>query len=212
LARLALTLLCLAVLPGLSYGMDLKWPASAADVGINWAAVPAGWRGPMPVLWSEWAPVYRHATVQAQRRYLDPAGQAVEVYAAVYRTQRQGAKLLGYWNSLLGAEGRLRRLSQSVVRSPSGKWLQTTTVDPAGMRSLIWSRYRIGQRVFVDARLSQFWYGIAALTSRPVSSLTAFRAVCRRGCATARAQLAAATTGLEPALRLGGAEGEGSAP
>lgn len=212
LAPAALTLLCLAALPGLSYGMDVMGSGSGARVAIDWPAAPAGWRGPLPVLWSEWAPAYQHASAQAQRRYVNSAARTVEVFAVAYRTQRQDAKLLGYSNSLLGSEGRLRALSERLVTSPSGAWRQTTTVDTAGTRSLIWSRYRIGDRTFADPRLSQLWYGIAALTSRPVSSLTAFRAVCTPDCAAARSQLAAATTGLEPALRLGVGETGGSTP
>lgn len=212
LAPVGLTLLCLAVLPGLSYGMDLMRSGSGAGIAIDWPAAPAGWRGPLPVPWSEWAPVYRHADAQAQRRYVDASGRTVEVFAVAYRRQRQGAKLLGYWNSLLGSKGRLQSLSERIVSSPAGAWRQTTAVDPAGTRSVIWSRYRIGDRGFVDPRLSQLWYGIAALTGRPVSSLTAFRAVCMSDCAAARIQLATATMGLEPALRLAVGRGGGSAP
>jgi EpsI family protein len=211
-APAVLTLLCLGALPALSYGMDLARPASAARVVIAWPAAPAGWHGPLPVVWSQWRPVYRRSSAKGQRGYVDSAGRTVQVFTVAYRSQRQGAKLLGWWNSLLGSKGRLRALSEGGVTAPSGSWRQTVTVDSAGTRSIIWSRFRIGDRTFVDGRLSQLWYGIAALTTRPVSSLTAFRAVCTPDCAAARARLAAATTGFEPELRLEPANRGDSAP
>jgi exosortase len=200
--RALLTLLCLAVLPTLSYAMAYSQSGAPAEVVIDWRAPPAGWRGPLPVLWSEWAPVYENASAKGQQRYLDEAGQPVEVFTAAYRDQRQGAKLLGYFNSLLGANGRLNFAGEGIVSSPAGGWRETTAVDTAGTPSLIWSRYRIGSRLFVDPRLSQLWYGIAALASRPVSSLTALRAVCRPDCAAARIRLTTAAVELRPTLRL----------
>jgi exosortase len=208
LAHLAGTLVVLSLLPGLSYAMEFHEDAPSSVI-ISWPSAPAGWLGPLPVAWSEWAPMYVDPSARAFRRYVSPEGQAVEIFTVAYREQRQRGKLLGYWNSLLGADGRLERVAVRTVNSPDGSWRQTTVRDFSGERSLIWSRYRIGKRNFTSGRLSQLWYGIAALAGRPVSSLTALRALCKPDCAAARGRLAVATE-LRPALHL--AEGGRGGP
>lgn len=191
-------LAALVVLPGLVYGMNLAHPIARPDVVIQWPAAPPGWRGPQRVLYSDWRPVYLNPTAQSFRRYRTADGQSVQIFTVAYRRQTQAGKLLGYWNSLLGADSLLHFVSSRVVTRPSGRWLQDTLVNDAGPRSLIWVRYSIGGRDFIMPRLSQLWYGIAAFTTRPVSSLTALRAVCRPDCAAARARLDVAAGKLLP--------------
>lgn len=200
LRRMMVTFACLGVLPGLAYGSQLLWPESRAAVAIEWPSAPPGWQGPQDDPTSEWTPEFVGASAESLRRYVDAQGRATEMLVAAYRNQTQDGKLLGYYNSVVGSSHRLRVLSESIVSSPTGSWRQTTAVDTLGMRSLIWARYRIGERRFVRPLLSQLWYGIAALTSRPVSSVIALRAVCVPDCRSARAQLAAAA-GLQPAMR-----------
>jgi hypothetical protein len=106
-----------------------------------------------------------------------------------FLTQTQHAKLLGYWNRLLGRTSPLRRESQHIVDSVAGRWIETRVIAGSGTRSLVWSRYQVGSRVFVNPRLSQAWYGLAALVDPPLSSLTAFRALCQPSCSDARARL-----------------------
>jgi len=118
----------------------------------------------------------------------------------VYRVQTQRAKLLSYWNDLLGRKSQLRRQSERLASSPDGRWQEIMVVDSTGSRSLIWVRYRIGKRLFVQPRLSQLWYGLAAIVQPPVSSLTALRSTCSPDCNAARGRLSAATQWLRPAL------------
>lgn len=201
LGRVAATLTCLGILPALAYGTDVALARSQRTVIIEWAAAPQGWSGPQPVRAGEWAPRFLDPSVEDLRRYVDAQGRSIEVFAVAYRTQTQRGKLLGYRNTLLGAD-HLYAQSERMVNASTGHWQETLAVDSLGVGSLIWSRYRIGERRFIRGRLAQLWYGMAALANPPVSSLTALRAVCRPDCAAARARLAGAATELEPAVRL----------
>lgn len=199
--RAVLALVMLAVLPTIVYAENLVYPVGRQPVAIDWPAAPAGWSGPEPVTYSAWAPQYLNATAESFRRYLTPGGRRVQVFTVAYRTQTQAGKLLGYWNSLLGNKAGLHLLSSRIVTGAAGQWRQLTLADATGMQSIIWSRDTIGARHFVDSRVSQLWYGIAAFTTRPVSSLTAVRALCNPNCAAARARLDTAVTELLPTVQ-----------
>jgi Protein of unknown function (DUF3485) len=199
-AQGAIAFVALAVLPALAYGSDLLH-SSVDTVSIRWPAAPPGWSGPEPVSGGEWAPQYLHPSARAFERYLDADGRSVELFTVAYRTQTQRAKLLDYDNSLLGGADPLRPVSHRIVDSPAGRWSETQVADSTGTQSIVWSRYRIGARLFVRGRLSELWYGLSALLGRPLSSLTALRTVCAPDCGAARTRLAAATA-LQPALGL----------
>jgi len=200
LAQLAPTLTVLAFLPALAYGMDWAHSADSTAVDISWPMSPTGWTGPQAVSGGEWRPHFIHSGGESLVRYRGSGG-SVEAFTVVYRVQTQNAKLISYWNHLLGDNGRLRRASIRIVNSPAGRWRETLAVNRAGTRSLIWSRYRVGNRVFVRPRLSQLWYGLeASVLGPPESSLTALRAVCLPDCTMARHALHAAATRLLPAL------------
>ena len=209
LAPVAAALAVMAVLPALAYGNDWAHAAQPA-VEIHWPVPPAGWSGPRSITGGVWRPYFRHPGAESLVRYTDAGGQSIEAFAVAYRVQTQQGKLLSYWNSLLGARHRrtLRRRSVRIVSSPSGPWREMVAVDRAGTRFLIWSRYRVGNRLFVEPRLSQLWYGLEALVLRPpMSSLTALRAVCRPNCKAARAILRNAAK-LQPTLRPGNEQTE----
>lgn len=199
-SRLAVTLAVLAVMPIVAYATD--WAQGGADtpIAIEWPAAPPGWTGAGHANFGEWAPKFVHASAESFQEYTDSAGQAVEVFAVAYRVQTQDAKLLSFWNHLLAGPGRLRPRTERIVNSTSGRWRETRVVDSAGLRSLIWSRYRVGNRLFVEPRLSQLWYGLEALVRPPLSSLTALRAVCTPNCAAAAARLASAASRLQPTI------------
>lgn len=203
MASCAVALACVGLLPVLAYGTDLLRANTRADILIHWPEAPHGWQGPRPDVASEWSPRFVNPSVESLRRYIDPRAQAVEVFIVAYRAQTQDGKLLGYGNDLLGSPTRLQLQSQRIVDSAAGRWREAVAVDPTGARSLIWWRYRIGDRAFSEPRLSQLWYGVAALTGRPpLSSLTALRAACGPHCAAAREQLAAAAAQLQPSVNL----------
>src|SRR6185312_6121133 len=130
-------------------------------------AAPAGWSGPSRPGGSEWRPYFVGASGESLASYRAPAGEPLEVYAVAYRVQTQRAKLLGYWNRLLGPKGAMKPQSARLVDSSSGRWREVVTLDAAGSRSLVWVRYRIGDREFVRPRLSQLWYGLAAIVKPP---------------------------------------------
>jgi exosortase len=198
-----LTIAVLAAMPVLAYAMD--WANTAAHntpMAVRWPAAPAGWTGPAATGGSGWKPHFIDPSGQSLTAYIDPAGAPVEAFAVGYRVQTQHAKLLSYWNHLLGSRKRgIRRQATSVVNSPAGRWQQIVADSPGGSRSLVWVRYRIGNRLFVDPRLSQLWYGLEAIVRPPASSLTALRTACRPDCGAAQARLSAAAAWLRPTVR-----------
>ena len=189
-AQITVTLVVLAFLPALAYGMDWAHSGEPA-LQVKWPAAPAGWSGPQPVTGGDWHPYFLRPDGESLVGYKS-AGGKVEAFAVAYRVQTQNAKLLSYWNHLLGRKGQLRQESVRTVNSPSGEWRETVAVDRAGTRSLIWTTYRVGNHTFTDPRLSQLWYGLSALVGRPLYSLTALRTVCTPDCNAARALLRSA--------------------
>lgn len=201
-AYAAMTLALLAALPALAYGMDWSRPASSAEVAIKWPAPPRGWSKPRPALTREWAPHFVNSSGESLVSSKDASGQSVEAFAVAYRVQSEHAKLLGYRNTLLGVAGALQRRSVRIVNTPSGRWREMLAVDSTGHRSVILSRYAVGERIFVRPRWSQLWYGLAALVEPPpLSSLSALYATCTPDCGSARARLIAAAAWLHPTLR-----------
>ena len=201
LASVLVTVLVLALLPASAYAMDWAAARAPTHLAINWPSAPSGWEGPQRAYATEWHPYFRRATAQSLRQYTTAGGATVQVFVVAYHRQTQHAKLLSYWNNLLGRTGDLRPEVRHIVDAPSGRWRETRVIDAAGLRSLIWSRDLIGDRVFIDPRLSQVWYGLRALIHPPLSSLEALRTDCQPSCRAARARLAAAAQHLLPALR-----------
>lgn len=200
-ARVAVALGCLGLLPTLVYGTDVLRSDTVADVIIQLPAAPAHWRGPLPDPGSEWAPRFAKPSAEARQRYIDSQGEPLETFTVAYRVQTQDGKLLGYGNDIFAGTEQLRPQSQRTVESPAGRWRETVAVGSDGGRSLIWWRYRIGNRVFLRPRLSQVWYGLTALTGTPpVSSFTALRTACGTDCSAAREELEAAAETLLPTL------------
>lgn len=200
-APLTLTLAVLAAIPMLAYGMDLASSRNGMTLTLDWPSAPAGWAGPAKPNVSDWQPHFVDSSGASLTRYADPTGAAIEAFAVAYRVQTQRAKLLGYWNDLLGDPARMRQQSLYMVDSSVGRWQEIVAVAPDGSRSLIWTRYRIGNRVFAQPRMSQLWYGLAAIARPPVSSLTALRTACLPDCNAARTRLNAAASWLQPTLR-----------
>jgi exosortase len=188
-AQVVAALVSMAILPLAAYGLDWAHAHDSVAVIIHWPTPPNGWAGPARSNASQWAPYFVGAGGESLRAYTNARGQEVQAFAVAYRIQTQHAKLLGYWNRLLGRTSPLRRESQHIVDSVAGRWIETRVIAGSGTRSLVWSRYQVGSRVFVNPRLSQAWYGLAALVDPPLSSLTAFRALCQPSCSDARARL-----------------------
>ncbi|MGH8133662.1 MAG: exosortase C-terminal domain/associated protein EpsI, partial [Steroidobacteraceae bacterium] len=198
----AAALICMGALPVLVYAGVLLRARPAATVAIEWPAGRGPWRGPEAVDPGHWKPEFHQASAADLRRYVSASGRSVELYAVVYRRQSQGAKLVAYNNSALGDPDSRRLLAADVVHSRSGPWREAIIVEPGGEKSIIWSRFQIGERTFVVPLASQLWYGISALAADPLSSLLAIRAVCTSGCEAARALLESSAAAIAPQLRL----------
>jgi EpsI family protein len=166
-----------------------------------------GWTGPYSTA-QDWRPVFHGASSEVFAAYRDQDARAVEIYSAVYLTQRQGAELIGYGNSLVGERG-LQEEGESVVATPRGPMVETIVADTSGRRSIIWSSYTVGGRTFVEPLRSQLWYGLTSLGGQPVASLSAARAVCVPNCDGAREKLGRFFGQMGPRLRLGVAPVEG---
>lgn len=197
-AQVVAAVVSLAILPVAAYGLDWVHESDNSRVIVHWVSAPTDWVGPTRSAYSQWEPYFVGAGGESLRVYSNARGQKVQAFAVAYRVQTQEAKLLGYWNRLLGQSHRLRRESQHIVYSPAGPWIETQVIGGYGTRSLIWSRYRVGPKIFVDPRWSQAWYGLVALVDPPISSLTAFRAVCQSDCSAAHALLSTIVQKVRP--------------
>jgi exosortase len=191
LAGLASVVAILAALPALSAGLRIMHPAPRAtdpvDPGATWHALPQD-------LGSAWRPVFPAADQQERQALINAAGDIVETLTVSYRTQRQGAELVGEGTSIVGGVLELR--AERVVSTPSGTFREAEVADPeaatgnsAAGRSLIWWRYEVAGRTLVAPFAEQLWYGINALVWQPPAGLTAMRTSCRGDCAGARRTL-----------------------
>jgi EpsI family protein len=190
-------LFVLAVLPALLYASEPR-RTPKQPIGIVWPPAPVGWQGPAAVADSAWQPIFANAGDLSRQHYIGRDGQPIEVFIAAYSQQHQGAKLLNYGNSVLGAEGAFQLLDEQVVQTAGGKWDQAMVMDSGGLSALVWSRYDVGGRAFVRPRWGQLWYGVATLSRPVLSSVTALRAVCRPDCDAARQRLSSVAAYIAP--------------
>ena len=192
-------LLALAALPLASYGLDWVHASAGPAIAIAWPPAPADWRT-TPIEGRAWAPHFTNTSAKGLHRYVDANGHAVEIFMVAYRVQTQHGKLLSFWNNLLAGDRHFRIVGERIADSPSGRWREWRVTDAAGAKSILWTRYQIGDRIFVEPRLSQLWYGLVALVSPPISSLTALRTACEPNCRAARRRLGAAAKSLQPSV------------
>ncbi len=182
LAALAL----LAIAPALSLLVRAFHPPAPLGAA-PFVVLAAPWSATPPGSNSAWWPEFAGAD---DTEYLEihRDGEApIEVFRVRYRSQHQGAELVGSSSSLLGAH--LRWRGQAVRSSAAGTFLETEAAEAGDERSLIWWRYDIAGRSFVHGLPCQLWYGVNALFWNPPSSLLALRTACHGDCAKARARL-----------------------
>jgi EpsI family protein len=188
LAGLAVTVLVLVALPAVSWGLRTLQPAPALSAAVApgarapWASAPSDTR-------SSWMPAFPGADQEQRFAYTNTTGDIVELFRVAYRTQRQGAELVGSGSTVTGK--RLKIRSEEVINTPSGAFRETEVADRSGALSLIWWRYEIAGRDFVTPLASQLWYGIEAIASNPPAALIAYRAACgtAKDCEDARGLL-----------------------
>lgn len=174
----------LALAPALSW-LAMRGDTAAA-AGSAFPVRVQGWSGPLAPS-SMWHPIFIGADSQRLAAYRRGAS-AVEWYTAEYAFQRQGRKLLGYYNSIIG-DSRSTLLDDAVVRDGARGFVNLQLRDADGAQSLLWYRYEIGSRTMTSGLRAQLWYGMTSIV-RPVDSrISAFRAKCEPDCAAAREQL-----------------------
>lgn len=156
---------------------------------------------------SPWQPSFSGADLRQRASYLGKDGRAIEVFAVAYREQRQGAELVGSGSSVIGTHGLSLQL-ESVARSPRGPFIEYEVRDSSGHKSVIWARYDIAGRGFINPLASQLWYGLNASVWNPVAALVAFRTECAASCVEAREELTAFVTHFSTPLELGAAAPE----
>jgi EpsI family protein len=174
----------------LALGPALSWVAMHGDkTAATSSSAPlrvAGWSGPL-VGSSAWRPVFVGADREWSATYRRGAS-TVEWYMADYAFQRQGRKLLGYYNSILG-DGGFTVLDESMVSEGSGAFVNLQLRDQEGTQSILWYVYEIGPRTMTSGMLAQFWYGVTSVAAPVDSRIVAFRAKCEPDCTVAREQL-----------------------
>jgi EpsI family protein len=178
LAGLAATVLVLVALPAVSWALRTLQPAPALNAAVAPSA-RAPWASAPSDTHSSWRPAFPEADQEQRFAYTNTSGDIVEVFKVGYRTQRQGAELVGSGSTVTG--NRLKIRSEEVINPASGAFRETEGADRSGARSLIWWRYEIAGRDFVAPLASQLWYGINAIVSNPPAALIAYRAACVAG-------------------------------
>jgi EpsI family protein len=176
---------------------------------IEFSEGHSGWVGPVSDRDTPWNPAFAGAGDQVRALYRDASDNPVEVFVAVYAEQIQGAELVGSSDSLTG-DRRLHIIDTQSVRSAGGSFNEAQVSDRTGGRSLIWSRYEVGQWVFVTPLAEQLWYGVTALGGWPPSLFVAFRAECVPDCADARRRLGDLVRQAPWRIRTGGISGPGA--
>jgi exosortase len=158
----------------------LAHPAAVLNPQPPWHAMPVDIR-------SAWLPVFAGADDLQRRAFGSSGDDAVEVLGVAYRTQRQGAELVGETSSLTGAG--LKSRAEQLVGSAAGPFREAEVADRTGAVSLIWWRYQVAGRNLAGPFAQQLWYGINALVWRPPAGLVALRTPCQPDCGSARRTL-----------------------
>jgi EpsI family protein len=187
LAGVAGAVVILVALPLLSAGARVLHPAPPAADTATRVDPPPSWRAVPVDTRSTWRPVFPGADALQRRAFGNADGDTVELFGAAYRTQRQGAELVGESSSLFGEELEVR--AQHVISTPAGVFNETEVAERGGARSLIWWRYHAAGRDLVTPFLQQLWYGLNALVWSPPAALIALRTACRARCEPARRKL-----------------------
>lgn len=181
------TTLAVLVVPAVMGITRLREPGSNEWL-VAFPRASQSWQGPKALTTTPWRPIFPAAHGGAHAAYQDEKGHRVEAFAVVYRSQRQGAELIGYDNSIYG-EGQAPTQNTRIVQSPAGPFIEAPVAGVDRERSIIWFAYEVGGRRFTRPLPSQIWYGVSSLIAPQVSSLFALRANCAPDCDAARASL-----------------------
>jgi len=184
---LVIVVALLVGLPLLTWAIRASRPAPALAQPAASLNPQSPWHPALLDVRSPWLPVFGGADALQRRAFGTTADQTVEVLGVAYRSQRQGAELVGETSSLTGA--RLQTRAERVITSTAGPFRETEVSDQTGARSLIWWRYQVDGRNLVRPFTQQLWYGLDSLVRQPPAGLIALRTACRGDCASARSTL-----------------------
>jgi exosortase A len=134
---------------------------------------------------SSWQPVFRGADAE-QRGYYQRGGMLIEGYAAAYASQAQRKELIGYANSLVGADVSVVASTHIEPRGPANELL---VQDAERQQFVLWYFYRIGSLQTRSDFVAQVAYGVTSLIGSPMSTVVALRAPCAADCDAARGEL-----------------------
>lgn len=127
-----------------------------------------------------WQPKFKGTT---QEFHGTTADGAMPVFVGVYASQRQGAELGYYRNSITGP-----LLSEIASGNRDGvAW--TTAEDRQENRWLIGSVYSVGGRAFADPTLAQVYYALRSIGGAVPSAVIGVAARCNTDCAGREAEL-----------------------
>lgn len=162
-------------------------PVSAAPLPQDGELLPSAtpWSGASGGARPSWQPVFRGADAE-QRGYYERGGMQIEGYAAAYASQTQRKELIGYGNSLVGADA---SIVASTHIEPRGAVNELVVQDAERERFVLWYFYRIGTLQTRSDFVAQVAYGLTSLAGSPMSTVIALRAPCGADCDAARAEL-----------------------
>jgi len=120
----------------------------------------------------DWQPVFPGATRELHGVF-HGADVPVQIYAAGYLSQRQGAELVSQDNSLLGAGLR----GQAGGERPPSPWTQLQINGSSG-RWILWYAYRLDGTWYRSGLRMQLDYGIRSLWGAPAAAVIELRAQC----------------------------------
>jgi len=107
----------LVALPAVSWGLRTLLPAPALSAALAPSA-RAPWSSAPSDTQSSWRPAFPGADQEQRFAYTNTTGDTLEMFRVAYRTQRQGAELVGSGSTLIGRGLKVR--SEEVVDTATG--------------------------------------------------------------------------------------------
>jgi EpsI family protein len=187
---IAAAILCVPLF-AVMYVNYVRSPANATALSL-----PAGagsWEGAGPAVDTGWNPVFPEASATARGSYRSSAG-TVEVFTARYETQRQGAELINFSNSLLGEGWQAYDHGGLTEEHPSPLVSDIRTIrghTGGTVRILVSYVYRVGPVVTSSDAFAQLSYGLLSWTQERPAAVVAVAMRCVHLCTTERETLTA---------------------
>lgn len=201
---LAVLLAAAAIWPVLGWSMADR-SGTVAGIDLTAPAGVAGWGERDDAQWWTWRPRVLGADGSLYRFYARGADQ-VGLYLGVYRTQRQGAELVGSGNQMVDPEQRIwtqlamarRRIEVDQHRFSVD---QHSLVANTGERLLVWTWYRVGDRHTANPYLAKLIESLTRLVGqRGEAALIAVATPYQQRTETAEATLQAFVTAMLPGI------------